>query len=128
MNLHETLDHSKSIVYIKIHSWVVPSMGLDKCIMIHGASPVAQMVKNLPAIQEIQFNSWVRKIPWRREWLPTPVCLPGEFNGQRSLANYSPWGHKELDTTEQLTDTHTYTHPYNDISFIILPCKVFSSP
>ena len=42
----------------------------------------------------------VRKIPWRREWQPTPVFLPGEFHGQRSLAGYSPGGHKELDTTE----------------------------
>ena len=45
----------------------------------------------------------VRKNPWRREWLQTPVFLPGEFHGQRSLAGYSPWGHKELDTTEWLT-------------------------
>ena len=36
-----------------------------------------------------RFNSWVRKIPWRREWQPTPVFLPGEFQGQRSLAGYS---------------------------------------
>ena len=34
---------------------------------------------------------------------PTPVFLPGEFHGQRSLEGYSPWGHKDLDTTEQLT-------------------------
>ena len=40
----------------------------------------------------------VKKIPRRREWLPTPVFLPGEFHGQRSLVGYSPWGHKELDT------------------------------
>ena len=43
------------------------------------------------------------KIPWRREWLPTPILLPREFHGQRSLASYSPWGHKELDTTERIT-------------------------
>ena len=49
------------------------------------------------------FDPWVGKIPWRREWLPTPVLLPGEFHGQRSLAGYSPWGHKEWDTTDQLT-------------------------
>ena len=36
-------------------------------------------------------------------WLPTPVFLPGEFHGQRSLAGYSPWDHRELGTTEQLT-------------------------
>ena len=45
----------------------------------------------------------MRKISWRREWLPTPVFLPGESHGQRSLAGYSPWGHKKLDTSEQLT-------------------------
>ena len=43
------------------------------------------------------------KIPWRRAWQPTPVFLPGEFHGQRSLAGYSPWGHKESDMTERLT-------------------------
>ena len=42
-------------------------------------------------------------VPWRRAWLPTPIFLPGEFHGQRSLAGYSPWGHRELDITEQLT-------------------------
>ena len=46
------------------------------------------------------FDPWIRKIPWRRAWQPTPVFLPGESNGQRSLAGYSPWGCKELDTTE----------------------------
>ena len=43
----------------------------------------------------------------RRKWQPTPVFLPGEFHGQRSLVGYSPWGHRESDTTEQLTHTHT---------------------
>jgi len=42
------------------------------------------------------------KIPWRRKWQPTPVFLPGESQGQRSLLGYSAWGHKELDTTELL--------------------------
>ena len=46
------------------------------------------------------FDPWVRKIPWRGEWQPTPVFLSGESHGQRSLACYGPWGHKELDTTE----------------------------
>ena len=54
------------------------------------------------------FDPWVvRKISWRREWLPTPVFLPGEFHGQRNLAGYSPWGHKELDMTKRHTHTHT---------------------
>ena len=53
------------------------------------------------------FDLWVGKIPWRTTWQPTPVFLPGEFHGQRSLAGYSAWGCKELDTTEQLTQAHT---------------------
>ena len=48
------------------------------------------------------FDFWVRKIPWRRKWQPTPV-LPEEFYGQRSLVGYSPWGHKQSDMTEQTT-------------------------
>ena len=58
------------------------------------------MVKNLPAMKETWFDLWVGKIPWRKKWLPTPVFLPGEFHGQRSLAGYGSWGHTESDTTE----------------------------
>ena len=50
------------------------------------------MVKNLPAMQKTRFDPWVRKIPRRREWLNTPVFLPGEFYGQRNQEGYSPWG------------------------------------
>ena len=49
------------------------------------------------------FSLWVGKIPWRREWQPTPVFLPGESQGQKSLVGYSSWDHKESDMTEQLT-------------------------
>ena len=52
---------------------------------------------------------------WRRKWQPTPVFLPGEFHGQRSLVGYSPWGRKESDTTERLTRTHTHTHTHTHI-------------
>ena len=45
-------------------------------------------------------DPWVGKIPWRRKWQPTPVLLPGESHGGRSLVGYSPWGRKS-DTTEQ---------------------------
>ena len=47
-----------------------------------------------------RFDPWVGKTPCKREWQPTPVFLPGEFHGQRSRVGYSPWGRKELDTTE----------------------------
>ena len=49
---------------------------------------MAQMVKNLPAVQETMVQSQGREDPWRREWLPIPVFLLGEFHGQRSLAGY----------------------------------------
>ena len=49
-----------------------------------------------------EFDPWVRKIPWRRKWQPTPILLPGKFHGWRSLVGHSPWGCKELDTTERL--------------------------
>ena len=64
---------------------------------------MAQTVKNLPAMRETWVQSWVEKIPWRREWLLTLVFWPEEFHGQRSLAGYSPWGYKESDMTEQLS-------------------------
>ena len=59
------------------------------------------MVKNLPMMLET-LDPWVRKIPWRKEWLPTPVFFPGEFHEQRNLVGYSPWGCKESDMTEWL--------------------------
>ena len=63
------------------------------------------MVKNLPAMQETSVLSLDQEDPLEKEWQPTPVLLPGEFHGQRSLAGYSLWGCKELDTTEQLPHT-----------------------
>ena len=54
-------------------------------------------------MEETWVWSQVGKIPWRREWLPTSVFLHGEYHGQRYLIGYSAWGHKESDTTEQLT-------------------------
>ena len=56
------------------------------------------------------FDPLVGKIPWRRAQQPTPVFLPGEFHGQRSLMGYSPSSHRESDMTEWLTHTHTQTH------------------
>ena len=51
--------------------------------------------------KRFRFDLWVRKTPWRRAELPTPVFLPGESHGQRSLMGCSPWGHRESDTTEE---------------------------
>ena len=71
-----------------------------------------------------RFNPWVRKIPWRRKWQPTPVFLPGKSHGQRSLAGYSRWGHKELDRTEAInpnTHTHTLAHTHTECFRAKLP-------
>ena len=60
------------------------------------ASPVAQVVKNLPAVQESQVRSLGQEDPMgkARQWQPTAVFLPGEYHGQRNLAGCSPWGTK----------------------------------
>ena len=63
---------------------------------------VAQMVKNMPAMQEIWVRS-LQKIPWRRKWLPTSAFLPEEFHGQGSLAGYSSWDCKKSDKTNTFT-------------------------
>ena len=67
---------------------------------MHRASLVAQLVKNPYGILPNPWETWVWKILWKREKLPTSVFWPEEFHGQRSLAGYSPWGHKELDIAE----------------------------
>ena len=64
---------------------------------------VAEIVKNLPAMQETQVRSLGQKIPWRRQWLPTLVFLQRKSHGQRHLEGYSPWSCKESETTEWLT-------------------------
>ena len=61
-----------------------------------GKEPTCQCRRH----KRCKFDPWVRKIPWSRAWQPTPVFLPGEFCGQRSLVGYSPWGRKESYTTE----------------------------
>ena len=64
------------------------------------ASLVAQTVKELPAMKETQIGSLDWEDPLERAWQPTPVFLPRESHGQRSLVGYSPWSLKESDMTE----------------------------
>ena len=63
------------------------------------------------------FGPWIGKIPWRGKWQPTPVFLPGKSCRQKSLAIYSPWGHKELDTAE-----HTRNIPPTVVDWDIRFC------
>ena len=71
-------------------------------------------------------ETWVRllvgNIPWRREWLPTPVILPRESHRQRSLVGYSPWGWKQLDITERLSTFHVQ-HCLLSVKHILLVAK-----
>ena len=80
-----------------------------------------------------QFDPWVKKILWRKEWQPTPVLLPEESHGQRSLSGYSPWGLKESNTTEQLslltflpTSVLLWPHSHFGLpmwwAFVLVPC------
>ena len=66
-----------------------------------------------------RFDPWVRKTPWRRAWQPTPVLLPRESHGQRSLVGYSPWHRKESDPTERLS-THA-------VQTAVMPAKEWQS-
>ena len=88
----------------------LPSMGL--CRVRHNWRNLAEALEGKPAgahnkestcrcrtHKRLRFKPWVG-IPWRRAWQPTPVFLPGESNGQRSLVDYSPQGRKESNTTE----------------------------
>ena len=67
------------------------------CGGTRGEEPTCQCRKRKRCIP------WVGKIPWKRPWRPTLVFLTGKFHGQRSLAGYSPWDHKESDTAERVT-------------------------
>ena len=60
---------------------------------------------------------------WRRKWQPTPVFLPGEFQGQRSLAGYSPWGCKRVGQ-DGATNTHTHTHTHTHTPLLLLPLRI----
>ena len=71
--------------------------------MIKQAAQVALVVKAHPPVQETQetpAQSLGGEDPWGRKWQPTPAFLPGEPHGRRSLVGWSPWGCKELGTTE----------------------------
>ena len=72
---------------------------------------MAQKVKNLLAMWETQVWFLAQEDPQRREWQPIPAFLPGKFHGQRSLAGYCPWGHKELHITERLYFHFHFSYP-----------------
>ena len=86
-------------------------------ISLHSATTIISYLLGLPwclrgsriclKCKRSGFDPWVGKIPWGKEWLLTPLFLPGEFHGQRILAGYGPWCCKESDTTKWLTRSLT---------------------
>ena len=102
----------KKVVCIKCqfwfnhHSWVV-CVVLSTLHSVHyfNHQHICKVETVISTCRRSRFNPWVRKIPWRRKWQPTPVLLPRESHGQRSFAAYSPWDGKESDMTERPTYT-----------------------
>ena len=94
-----TLLLSKKHIYIKWYAYI-------------GASLWLRWSRICLQCRRPWFDPWIRKIPWRRKWPPTPVLLPGESHGQRSLEGYRPWGRQESDTTEWLTLSLSCTYYY----------------
>ena len=83
------------LVMLTRNMWIVPG-GTS------GKEPACQCRKH----KSYRFDPWVRKMPWRRAWEPTPVFLPGESHGQKSLAGYSPQGLRESTRPKQLSIQH----------------------
>ena len=85
--------------------------------------------KNLPALQQSQ-EMWVLSLGWedlwRRIWQPTPVSLPGESHRQSRVVGYSPWGRKELYTTE--ATEHTHTHAVRFLFVVVVAVVVLAMP
>ena len=102
----DCLLHCRQILYCLSYPGS-PEHHIGACcnrLLVHSrTSLLAQMVKICLQFRRPGFHPWVRKIPWRREWLYTLVFLPAESLEQKSLAGYSPWGHEKLDTTAKLT-------------------------
>ena len=117
---------------------VISSSGQARCSAKHrtasGGKELSHILHNFPFLNSIatsqvvlvvknprhRFNLWVRKSPWRRAWQPTPVFLPEESDGQRSLVDYSPWGHKESDMTEATAWMHSQQKAFSHIPLFIL--------
>ena len=96
-----------------------PAEGLGYPLQYSWASLLAHMVKNLPAMRRPGFDPWAGKIPWRRAWQPTPVFLPGESQGQRSLVGYSSRGHKESEHNWVTKHSDFNLHFPNDVELMM---------
>ena len=93
MSLLQILFQSYCSAFTHIHTHTHIFM-----LLYCGASQVVLVVKDPPANAgdaRLWFHPWMERIPWSREWQPTPVSMPGKFHGRRKLAGYSAWGLRE---------------------------------
>ena len=99
------LPHLECKDVAELSGWVLMYLGFPGSTS--GKEPAGQCRRH----KRCGFDPWVGEIPWRRTWQPPPVFLSRESNGQRSLAGYSPYGHKKLDMTEvTLACTHIFMY------------------
>ena len=119
----------QKVSYVSVCIYICIYVRNILCIRNEGASQIVLVVKNLPANtagrgRRCRFHPWVEKVPRRREWQPTPVFLPGECHGQRSLVGYSPWGSQRVEHDWEHIHTRRHTHIRNENTFT--PLELFS--
>ena len=89
-----------SLIFLKYLFINLAALHISCCVLgFPGGTSGKEFACNAGDVTDV-FDPWVGKVPWRRAWQPTPVFLPGESHGQKSLASYSLWGHEESDMTE----------------------------
>ena len=96
---------------IQLRIYIYPREGNGKplqysCLVFPGGASGKELACQCRRHKRPRFNPCVGKIPWRRKWQPTPVFMPGESHGQRSLVGYGPQGLKEMDMTKVTQHTH----------------------
>ena len=91
---------TQTYIYIHIHRTYIHLFIYMYIYSTSGFPGGSEVKETACQCRRPRFNPWIRKIPRKKEWQPTPVFLPGESHGQRSLVGYSPWGHKKSNMTE----------------------------
>ena len=98
-------------IYAADYNWSVPG----QCVQVRGLPRWRSSEESACQCGRCGLAPWIRKIPWRRKWQPTPVFLPGKSHGQRSLAGHSLWGCRALDTAKPTrTGTCLMVYPCTD--------------
>ena len=118
MNKQKTPAKKEIIIYLGGVSQACLAVIIRESCWLEGLSWWLSDRESSCQCRRCSFDPRVGTIPWRREWQPTPVFLPGKSHGQRSLAGYSPWGRKESDMTERLNNNNwlkTQSLGWNDV-------------